>query len=124
MKNAKSLIAAALLLLSTNAEADIIRCVFTEPFLNLTYSMAQQKLTVQTPEGTAVYRNVGFQILGVGHFIIGPVASPRLDLRLDFHGSDGMSDFVYPYSATLPYPHGPLEGGCESNFLTKQPGEE
>lgn len=113
----------SLSVVSHSVQADIIRCVFTEPFFNMTYSMAQQSITVTSPNGTRIYRNVGFQILAPGRFVLGDVRRPLVDLRLNNKGSDGMSDYVYPYTAAVRYPHHPggkLRGGCESNYLRKR----
>lgn len=108
---------------SLPAKADIIRCVFTEPFFNLTYSMGKESMTIKSPHGKRVYHNIGFLILKPGHFVIGDHHRPIVDLKLNYKGSDGMSDFVYPYTAHLRSPHHPhrkLDGGCESLHLKKR----
>jgi uncharacterized membrane protein len=121
MKNpAVSLI--ALTLIASSASADIIKCVFTEPFANTTYSMAQQSLTLQRPsQRTQVQRNVSFQIRGPARFdIVASDGKVLQQLRLNYTGSDGMSDRVYPYSVTyLPMRNGANGGvgGCYSNYL-------
>jgi hypothetical protein len=104
------------------AQADIIRCTFTEPFLTYTYSMAQQKLTVQDhgTGRTTSYSNTAFQILAAGRFVVGDVARPRLVLLLNNRGSDGMSDLIYPYTGIAKQYSGDrrdLNGGCRSNYL-------
>jgi uncharacterized membrane protein len=116
MKNA---FIAALLLVSVQAQADIIQCHFTEPFITTSYSMAQQSLTVaaygdKTP---AVIKNVSFQIKGPGKFELTDKDGKVLQaLELNYKGSDGMSDVVYPYDAQYAYSGTQtLFGGCESN---------
>ena len=121
----KKMIFLATCLMAFSARADIIKCSFTEPFYNFTYSMAQQKLTISgAGVPTRTIRNVGFQIVGSNSFVIGSVSSPRLRLTLNNRGSDGMSDFVYPYVGVAPNfgNHGTLTGGCESNYLRKRMG--
>lgn len=107
------------LALSTSAvtNADIIKCRFTEPFITTTYSMAQQSLTIEgVDRPRQVLRNISFQILGPGRFELwngNRVVIQRM--RLNFAGSDGMSDYVYPYAGQLVRAN--LHGGCTSNFL-------
>ncbi len=60
----KKLMVAMLLSLPAISQADVIKCSFTEPFFNVTYSMAQQSLTIVSPESPnpAVLRHISFQI--------------------------------------------------------------
>jgi len=99
------------------AQADIIKCHFTEPFITTTYSMAQQKLTsVDMENRTTVTRNVSFQIKGPGHFELWDRNRRVIQvIHLNFNGSDGMSDRRYPYEVHWNTRH--LHGGCTSNFL-------
>lgn len=110
----------ALLLISSVANADIIRCSFTEPFVNSTYSTSQSTLTYRTSEGqTIVIKNVSFQIKEAGFFELVDKNNKVIQtLTLNHQGSDGMSDIVYPYDAkdTRVTPNA-LFGGCESNYL-------
>jgi len=106
-----------------SAQADIIKCSFTEPFLNVTYSMTQSKLTIQTPEGTSSVKNVSFQIKGAGNFeLFDENNNVLMTLTLDGQGSDGMSDYTYPYTAEFAnastWANAGI-GGCSSNFLPK-----
>jgi uncharacterized membrane protein len=103
-----------------------IKCVFTEPFLSVTYSVPNKNLSVSIMgEEQDQVRNFSIEILTVG--------SPGQYIAQDFHGnqllkftfdgqgSDGMSDEIYPISAILNLPaldntFGPpydqLHGGC------------
>ena len=114
-----------LLLVSANSSADIIKCDFTEPFYTITYSMAQQSLTIEgysVPK--EVIKRVSFQIKGPGDFeLLDKNNKLLMKLELNYQGSDGMSDFIYPYKAT----YLPLRdannygiGGCTSNFLKEK----
>ncbi len=116
-----------ILFLANMAHADIIKCSFTEPFYDTEYSMAQQKLTVSDFEGTTKsIRNVSFQIKGPGQFELWDSSGNVLQkLNLTNEGSNGMSDFVYPYeveSSDLVYGSGANNGigGCTSNFLHRK----
>lgn len=109
------------LLFSFSAQADIIKCTFTEPFVSFDYSMTQSSMTITdssaypTPKVTIV-KNVSFQILAPGTFQLRDKNNNVLvDLHLDFKGSDGMSDNEYPYTAY--WKSLSLWGGCSSNFL-------
>lgn len=100
------------------AQADIIKCFFTEPFITTTYSMVQQKLTwVDNVTGRSkTLRNISFQIKGPGEFeLMDADRNVIQSMVLDFRGSDGMSDLVYPYGVY--WKTKDLHGACESNFL-------
>lgn len=113
-----AVLTALVCLLPVGAQADIIKCMFTEPFVNMTYSMTQSRMVLVTPEGTETVDNVSFQILGPASFELRDANNaPLITLNLDNLGSDGMSDAVYPYSAVWASPQGTLNGGCSSNLL-------
>ena len=113
------------------ASADIINCSFTEPFYTTTYSMVQQSLTVKDIEGNvSVIPNVSFQIMGPAHFELWDADRNVLQvLMLNYSGSDGMSDNIYPYDVKSsgkvynPGANGGI-GGCTSNFLLIPPNPE
>ena len=114
-----------LAVLAQSANADIIRCEFTEPFYSTEYSMDQQSLTITGVEASdaKVIKNVSFQIKGAGVFdLIGKDGKVIQELRLTNKGSDGMSDAVYPYDVTWfgmqSFANNGI-GGCTSNFLRK-----
>lgn len=103
-----------------SAQADIIKCSFTEPFINLEYSMTQSSLTVSGADfATYTVKNVSFQIFGPGSFELwNQNKNTVVTLQMDNNGSDGMSDYVYPYTAI----YNGQYGGCTSNFAPKQLG--
>lgn len=109
------------LLLTSFAKADIIKCVFTEPFINTTYSMTQSTLTYTGIDHfKKVYKNVSFQIKAPGVFELVRHGVVMQTLKLTFHGSDGMSDLIYPYEVKDSHPIlTPTNGigGCTSNYL-------
>jgi uncharacterized membrane protein len=104
------------------AQADVIDCSFTEPFISTRYSMAQQTLTVvdEVLRTKRVMKNVSFQIKSAGEFVlVDKNKKIVMTLSLNMRGSDGMSDVIYPFDAkwsnsNLSYP---LYGGCSSNSL-------
>lgn len=112
---ALAFIAASLLI--TTAQADIIKCNFTEPFVNFEYSMTQSAMHVNDANyGKYTIKNVSFQIKDAGYFeLFDKNNNVLVRLYLDNNGSDGMSDYVYPYTAEWDG----LYGGCTSNFKAK-----
>lgn len=120
----KQLLLALAITAPITASADIIKCVFTEPFVSSTYSMSQSSLTYVDFEGkTEVIKSVSFQIREAGVFELVKDGKVIQTLKLNNQGSDGMSDMIYPYdvkdnTATT----GNGYGGCESNYL-KRTGE-
>lgn len=112
----------ALLTFSIHAQADLIQCDFTEPFIQTTYSMAQQKLTVRVfgESSPQMISNVSFQIKSPGEFeIVSAEGRVLQKLSLNYKGSNGMSDTTYPYDVQYTFQDkaSPLFGGCTSNFL-------
>ncbi len=112
---ALAFIAASLFI--TSAQADIIKCSFTEPFINFEYSMTQSAMKVNDANyGEYTIKNVSFQIKGPGQFqLFDKNNNVIVNLTLDNEGSDGMSDYTYPYTAQWDG----LWGGCTSNFQAK-----
>ncbi|MBC7741855.1 MAG: hypothetical protein H7061_06645 [Bdellovibrionaceae bacterium] len=117
------------LFLGVSAQADIIKCGFTEPFINTTYSMAAQTLTyVSFDSKTTVLKNVSFQIKTAGTFeLVAKNGKVLQVLKLTNNGSDGMSDMVYPYDVK-DFTIGDSSanngiGGCSSNFLKVKKGQ-
>ncbi len=114
----RRLVATLLCAFPTFAQADIITCKFTEPFVTTVYSTTQSTLTVRHElEGREdVLRNVSIQIMKAGLFELwGPDRQPLQRLEINFHGSDGMSDREYPYS--VEWISTRLRGGCTSLHL-------
>ncbi len=121
----KSILLAAAGLFMFQAQSDIIKCNYTEPFYSTTYSMTKSRLTITDSSGSKTYRNVSFQILGAGHFELWDKNRNVLQtLFLNFEGSDGMSDDIYPYKGiTSPRLNNSGRdhfGGCTSNYQKKQ----
>jgi uncharacterized membrane protein len=108
------------LLFAAASQADIIKCNFTEPFVNSTYSMTQSTLSYVNADGKKqVVKNVSFQIKSPSLFeLVSKDGKVLQTLNLNNQGSDGMSDRLYPYDAkdnSLITHQG--YGGCESNYL-------
>jgi len=120
----KKLIISSVTLLSLNAaHADIIKCVFTEPFVNTTYSMTQSTLTSdnESEQKVQTIKNVSFQIKSAGVFeLVSKDGKVLQTLILNNQGSDGMSDNIFPYEvqdSTLATGANSGIGGCYSNSL-------
>lgn len=105
------------------ARADIITCVFTEPYITSTYSMTQSTLTYENFDGSgkSVIKNVSFQIKSAGVFeLIDKSGKVLQTLNLNGEGSDGASDRNYPYEVndyTMDNSASSGNGGCTSNQL-------
>ena len=97
------------------AHAETLTCVYTEPFVNTVYQTGGHKLTLTR----AVEKEVRqFRVSARVRTADIELANRRQALRQtmvrDGKGSDGMSDTVYPWSATLTWKgltHR-LHGGC------------
>ena len=123
----KILLPAFGLFLTFSAKADTINCSFTEPFIVTSYSMAEQTLTYVNPIGkngkeeVSVINNVSFQIQAAGVFeLVSKDGKVLQTLKLNYNGSDGMSDTVYPYDVKDNSPIMTSNmgfGGCTSNNL-------
>ncbi len=116
----RKLAMSTVLLLASITYADIINCVFTEPFVTSIYSMNRSTLTYLDSENKKkVLNNVSFQIKAAGVFELVKDGKVLQILLLNNQGSDGMSDMVYPYDVEdfsqekLP---NKSRGGCSSNF--------
>ena len=120
----KILVLASLLATGATAKADIIECGFTEPFYTITYTTGTRVLTIKNDsENTSqVINKVGFLIRGAGQFELVKGGQVIMTLDLNNQGSDGMSDYTYPYEAkVLAMANGANNGigGCESIVLKK-----
>lgn len=106
----------------STADADVIRCSFTEPFAVTTYSSNTGELDVSFDVETSrskSYKNVSLQIMGPGLFELwGEDEQVVQRLELTYEGSDGMSDFFYPYS--VHWITEDLYGGCTSNHQDRK----
>ena len=120
----KKIIITTLLLIASVSQSDIIKCTFTEPFINTIYSTSQSTLTYSGYDIKKVIKNVSFQIKSAGVFELVKDGQVLQTLTLNHNGSDGMSDTIYPYevkdnspfmTANLGY------GGCSSNQLKSKP---
>lgn len=108
---------AAVLTLSHVASAESIYCTFTEPFISVSYNSDTNKVKVESPDqGTLeVPGKVTFDKGGI-ITITSEGISHRLVIDTTKEGSDGMSDFVYPFEGVI---DDSLYGGCETDALKK-----
>lgn len=112
----KALVLAPLALVASLTHADVIRCSQTEPFITETFDTDKGTAHVDRA-GEAPLTEAGLRlvIMAKGKFEIRNAdGSVRRALVLNFKGSDGMSDRVYPYDAGAGI-NGPI--GCESSEL-------
>lgn len=120
----KMFVASSILMLASVSQADVIKCTFTEPFVDTTYSMTASTLTYKSADQSQnkVVKNVSFQIKGPGVFeLVDKKGNVLQTLTLNYKGSNGMSDeHVYPYEvqdndSMMTANNG--VGGCSSNYL-------
>ena len=118
----KALLASLTLLFAVTAHADYVKCTFTEPFYSLEIDTEGKTLTLTDYDlGTTVLStNVEIKklkskvlsnVLEVPSYQVLADGKEVLVLVLDYQGSDGMSDYAYPYSTK----HGNNYGGCNSS---------
>ncbi len=108
----------AILLASQAAKAEKIYCYFTEPFINLTYDSDTNKMVHSSPgsEDKVGVAQVIFNKDGqIQITVVGIDNSLLIDTTVA--GSDGMSDFIYPFEGVI---NGTLYGGCETDHLKKK----
>lgn len=110
------------LALSPLAKAETFQCTFTEPFLDVRYSTDTQILVMSDAlnHKTTTHRNVKFLIVGPADFQLLKSGKELARLTLNFQGSDGMSETVFPYkikmSSLSRFANGGV-GGCASSLL-------
>ena len=107
--------------LSASAQPEVITCHFTEPYITVAHNTAKATVVVSgLGIETQTYTNVGLMLTGVNKLVL-TRADKRLDLQIDYQGSDQMSDQVYPISAHYGNVDQPatLHGGCSSTLMHK-----
>lgn len=99
------------------ASAETIYCSFTEPFLTVNYNSDTSKVLISSPtEGSAEFAaHMTFQKDGILK-ITAEGFDHYMEINTTKEGSDGMSDFVYPFEGVV---NGQLYGGCETDALKK-----
>jgi hypothetical protein len=114
-------LALSLWIMPGGAEAEIIKCFYTEPFLTTAYSSNVDTLTIASGDGgqNPTVVKVSLQIVKPNLFELwNDKDEPVQRMELNFKGSDGMSDSVYPYDGLLVA--NKLRGGCVSDHLRRQ----
>lgn len=99
------LFVAGLLSVGSMAKADVFQCNFTEPFIIISVDTEKNTATWSAPSETD--STVPLLGLAIGEDkVLGAVfnfSGIQYQLRLDFNrtGSDGMSEFIYPWEGRL-----------------------
>ncbi len=99
-------------------QAESFECGYTEPFLTTKYDPASLELSIvdEVMMAARVISGVTLTTTGPDEFaLVAEDGSVLQTMKLDFAGSDGMSEMVYPYSGVLNREEGPLTGGCVSD---------
>lgn len=111
----------AILLLSTQVKAETFECIFTEPFVSINYSTKTEKLGIldAVSEKLEVKENVELKFSATGALTL-KAGDEVLATITQEEGSDGMSDYVYPFSIE----YAGMIGACESTEMKKFEREE
>ena len=97
------------------AVAETLTCIYTEPFVNTVYQTGGRRLTLTRAVEKQVHRFfVSVRVRPADIELANRRQALRQTMVRDGKGSDGMSDTVYPWSATLTWKGLPyrLHGGC------------
>lgn len=122
----KLILATCVLLGSVSAQAEVIKCYFTEPFVVSIFSTEHSTLSYREASMGMVqtFENVSFQIRDAGVFeLVAEDGKVLQTLTLNHNGSDGMSDDVYPFEVkdeNTEMTGGSSYGGCSSSLLDVQ----
>lgn len=117
----KTILLFLLTAVATTTRADTITCHFTEPYLTVEHDTAAATLVFSgLGIETEVYENIGLTITGVNSLTLAWDDENRLDLIINYQGTDSMSDHIYPIEAY--YGVGANEGrlrqgGCTTTRL-------
>lgn len=97
------------------ARAETITCFYTEPFLHAVYATGGHRLTLTRAIEQETHRFSVSVRKRDGHIeLVNRPQALRQTMIRDGKGSDGMSDTVFPWSATLTWKalRHRLHGGC------------
>jgi uncharacterized membrane protein len=97
------------------ARAETIGCVYTEPFVNTEFNTRGRTVTItQASKPGAIRFRVSVRRGAADLELVNRGHAFRQTMVRDGKGSDGMSDTVFPYSATMTLAGLPsrLHGGC------------
>ena len=114
-------------------QKDLLMCSFTEPFFNITYDANRGTVTyvgvdsydkntgtfaseTLAQNAKIVGSDLDNSVMGSKFQLLDDKGQVILHLVLNFQGSNGMSDEIYPFDAWYMGSklHYPLQGGCES----------
>lgn len=124
---------AAIFMVGSAAQADVLKCSFTEPFYSLEFDTAVGALQKTEPDmsntstgdlittvlakGVTVKELTPSQRTPLATFaryaLVDTTGKELLTLELNYEGSDGMSEWIFPYDAEMDG----HRGGCESDVL-------
>lgn len=107
----------AMIFIAGSANAESIHCSFTEPFISVTYNSDRNIVKLISPDSgtTELKGKISFQKGGILKISMEGLTQ-SVEVNLNKEGSDGMSDFIYPFEGKL---DDTLFGGCETDSLKK-----
>lgn len=116
--------AIALILAPAPAGAGTLNCSFTEPFFSITFDSATGKVVETSadvtdpdtgqPVPTVLAEHARLRVANPQDpfsFVLENAGETILELQLTGHGSDGMSDNLFPFQAL----RGNHDGGCDTD---------
>ncbi|WP_413290291.1 hypothetical protein [Bdellovibrio sp. HCB337] len=109
----------AILAMTSTASAEKIYCYFNEPSVKTTYDSDTNEFTIEAL-GSSPQTLTGHVVFGAGILKISDTGLMHfLEVNTMKEGSDGMSDFKYPYHGTLMGKYSNPQGGCETDHVKK-----
>lgn len=107
----------ALLFITGYANAESIHCTFTEPFISVSYNSDTNIVKINSADtgNSELTGDLSFQKGGILRISMEGL-SQYIDVNLNKEGSDGMSDFIYPFEAVISET---IFGGCETDTIKK-----
>lgn len=128
----RSIVIFALMAFAPSTQADIITCNFTEPFFSIEIDTDAKTLKKTEPDWENQEGGIKTTLISAKlkvkklkpliqsdvaefarYLVLGGTKS--LTLTLNYQGSDGMSDFAYPYETS----YEGHAGGCASDKLSR-----
>lgn len=116
----RSIVLAIAFLFSAVSYADVLKCTFTEPFVDFDYDTNSNVMTIHGSDiKTERLTDISLEFTGVNSFnLIDANKKVVAELLINFNGSNGMGPVIYPFEARWYYHSADgLWGGCSSNKL-------
>lgn len=106
-------------LFSTYAYADVIKCSFTEPFIDFSYDTDSRIMRIVGDGVDETMKDISIEFTGVNTFnLVNKNKDAVANLVINFEGNNGMAPVIYPFEVRFHYQFEYIIwGGCESKKL-------